>query len=197
MRWVREMQGRNWSPPYSDLDDPDELLDEMAAGKSGACRRCSRVLVGALLAMRLRARLVVGTPGFDQREVSHCLVEVWIGEMGKWVLLDPTFDTAFDLDGKPASLFEVYQAYREGEQQRLQFDRRGSTFLPAPAHEFYRRALRHIYIAKLKRTPSLKGMRFDSFLTSRSVSCTTATARRRRILNARNSAICLPGRRSY
>jgi hypothetical protein len=148
MRWVREMQGRNWIPPYSDLDDPDELLDEMAAGKSGACRRCSQVLVGALLAMRLRARLVVGTPGFDQREVSHCLVEVWIGEMGKWVLLDPTFDTAFDLDGKPASLFEVYQAYREGEQQRLQFARRGSTFLPAPAHEFYRRVFRHIYIAK-------------------------------------------------
>jgi hypothetical protein len=148
MRWVREMQGQNWDPPYQDIDDPHKLLDQMIAGHSGACRRCAHVLIGVLLAMGLRARLVAGTSGFDGREVSHCLVEVWIGDIGKWVLLDPAFDTTFHIDGKPASLFEVYQAYRHGQQQRVQFDRLGSILQPAPTHEFYRGVFLHIYIAK-------------------------------------------------
>ena len=148
MRWVREMQGQNWDPPYQDIDDPHKLLDQMIAGHSGACRRCAHVLIGVLLAMGLRARLVAGTSGFDGREVSHCLVEVWIGDIGKWVLLDPAFDTTFHIDGKPASLFEVYQAYRHGQQQRVQFDRLGSILQPAPTHEFYRGVFLHIYVAK-------------------------------------------------
>jgi len=154
MRWVREMQGQNWIPPYEDIDDPGKLLDQMIAGYPGACRRCAHVLVGVLLAMGLRARLVAGTPGFDGREISHCLVEVWIGDIGKWVLLDPAFDTTFHLDGSPASLFEVYQAYRQGQQQRVQFDRLGSILKPAPTHEFYRGVFLHIYIVLLghKRT---------------------------------------------
>src|SRR5205807_593877 len=116
------------------------------SGSSGACRRCAWLLVGILVALGITARLVCGAEGFEERLASHCMVEVWVPEMAKWVLLDPTLDTLFLVDHQAAGLYEVFDALRH--HQSVTFDRRGSARLPAPSLAYYQRVLNHIFVAR-------------------------------------------------
>jgi hypothetical protein len=87
---------------------------------------------------------------FYDASPAHTLVEVWIPELGKWVLMDSMFNAMFLVDGKPASLVEIYRAVSVGQSDRLVLERNGAVTEPAPTldkpylslfrHLFYRNA---------------------------------------------------------
>jgi hypothetical protein len=146
MKWVRALQSdHQWMPPYSDHDDPHRLLCQFELGTPGACRRFASFLTSTLVSFELNARLVGVTAGFSEGMGSHCMTEVWISELRKWVLLDPTLDTIFIIDNKPAGLFELFESLRSGRTVR--FDRRGSLRMPAPSEAYYQQIMKHIFIA--------------------------------------------------
>lgn len=147
MKWVRELQGDDkWQPPYRDVDDPNELLAQILGGQSGACRRCAFLLTGALVALGFRARLISCAAGFFESDDSHCMTEVWITELGKWVLLDPTHDVLFRIEGQLAGLYEVFSALRNGGALILE---QGQAAQRSPVSvDYYRVVLKHIFVAR-------------------------------------------------
>jgi hypothetical protein len=151
-QWVRAQQPdheRCWYPHRSETEDPERLLAEQRRGVPGACRRFSYILTGALLSAGLNARIAVFGKSFDQRtELSHSVVEVWCEELGKWVLLDATYDTLIMLDGLPASAFELYQALRTGNTSGISFDRAGSERKPVPRIQAYAGVCGHFFVAQ-------------------------------------------------
>jgi hypothetical protein len=77
----------------------------------------------------------------------HVVVEVWIEELGKWVLLDPTYDTLILVDDGLASALEVQEAVIGGRLDAIAFERNGSMLEPHPKPEIYRRYCRHLFSA--------------------------------------------------
>jgi hypothetical protein len=151
-KWVRTQQPESrscWYPRKTETEDPEQLLEEQHKGVPGACRRLSYILTGALVSAGLNARLAAFGSSFNQRcERSHSVVEVWCGELGKWVLLDPTYDTLIRVNGVPASAFELYRALRTADASLITFDRDGSELAPGPCVRAYKGVCRHIFVAQ-------------------------------------------------
>lgn len=93
--------------PYNAL-----MLLEYAYDKGAACGiscvALATVLSGCLLAVGLKARRVLIMPCSPYDGDSHAVVQVFIGEMNKWVMLDPTYSAYLTNDRKePLSLLEL------------------------------------------------------------------------------------------
>jgi Transglutaminase-like superfamily len=151
-QWVRRQQSQDksvWSPPVRvNHEDPHRLLEEQRKGIPGSCRRFSYILTGALLSAGFDARVVSFTNSLLRRGVQrHVVVEVWIEELGKWVLLDPTYDTLILVDGRLASALEVQEAVIGGRLDAIAFERNGSMLEPHPKPEIYRRFCLHLFSA--------------------------------------------------
>ncbi len=84
------------------------------------------MFAGALVAGGLDARVVSANADLYDWSVGHTLVEVWIPELGHWVLMDSMADVTYCVDGRPASLLDVYDAVNEGDVGRITFDRSGA-----------------------------------------------------------------------
>ena len=74
------------------------------------------------------------------------MVEAWIEPLNKWVLVDPTCDTMFLLDGQYASLLELRKALLEGKLESIEFERNGSELEPAPRMEYLAQIPRHAFV---------------------------------------------------
>lgn len=153
LQWVRRQQSQDpnmWKPPFPvNHEDPNRLLEEQRRGVPGSCRRFSYILLGALLSAGFDARVVCFTNRLFSPNVqtqSHVVVEVWIEELGKWILLDPSFDTLIVIDGNVASAFELHQLVVLGQWQRLRFERNGSALEPHPNPAAYM-CCRHLFVA--------------------------------------------------
>jgi hypothetical protein len=151
-QWVRRQQSQNksvWSPTVRvNHEDPHRLLEEQRKGIPGSCRRFSYILTAALLSAGFDARVVGFTNSLFRRGVQrHVVVEVWIEELGKWVLLDPTYDTLIFVDDRLASALEVHEAVIGGRLDAIAFERNGSMLEPHPKPEIYRRYCRHLFSA--------------------------------------------------
>ena len=83
--------------------------------------------------------------------LGHIMVEAWIESLNKWVLVDPTCDTMFRLDGQYASLLELRQALLEGRLESIEFDRNGSELQPAPSMEYLAQIPRHAFVVTNER----------------------------------------------
>lgn len=155
-RWARALQSDEqslwlFSPGADSGDiDPEILLQQQRAGTPGACRRFGYVLAGALLSADIPARLVS-----LQSEVTdgsgHIMVEAWVHELDKWVLVDPTRDTMFLVNGRYASLLELRRALAEGKQGTIRFERNGSTLHPEPSIDYFTRTSRHAFVYATER----------------------------------------------
>lgn len=148
-RWVRQQQARDkhvWMNVRRNHENPHRLLEEQRKGVAGACRRFSYILLGALLSAGLDARIVCFTSSLRRRE-SHVAVEVWIQELTQWVLLDATCDTAVLVDGKLASALELHEVVVQGQLERIEFERNGTTLEPSPSATAYGRWCRHLFVA--------------------------------------------------
>jgi transglutaminase superfamily protein len=152
-QWVRRQQSQDpsmWlTPCLVNHEDPNRLLEEQREGVPGSCRRFSYILLGALLSAGFDARVVGFTnhlfsPGTERR--SHVVVEAWIEELSKWILLDPTRDTLVLVDGNVASAFEVHELIVLGQSHRLAFERHRSGLEPHPTLEYYQGCCRNLFV---------------------------------------------------
>jgi hypothetical protein len=151
-RWVRLQQSQDegvWAPEARvNHEDPHQLLKEQRQGVPGACRRFSYILLGALLSAGFRARVVGFLSSLNRRNArQHAAVEVWLDELGQWVLLDPTCDTVILVDGKLASAIDLHEAIAAGNLTRISFERNGGSLAPHPRTESYQRSCRHLFVA--------------------------------------------------
>jgi hypothetical protein len=151
-KWVRDRQSdksEDWQGLYTDdSEDPEVLLEEQRSGLKSACRRFSYILTGALLSIGMQARLVCASDGFSPSSLQHNMVEVWIEDLGKWVLVDPTLDTLIYIDGSPASLMDLYLAAKNPGGHSVEFPRGGSRHLPAPTWDGYVSLCKHIFVSR-------------------------------------------------
>jgi Transglutaminase-like superfamily len=151
-RWVRRQQSQDESvwltPARASHEDPHRLLRELKEGTPGSCRRFSYILLGALLSAGFEARIVGFAISLNRRNSrQHMVVEVWLEELGQWVLLDPTFDTLISVDGKVASAIELYEAIINGDLSRIAFGREDAALMPHPSLEVYDLHCRHMFVA--------------------------------------------------
>ena len=153
LHWVRSQENNdvfyNSRLPIVDgTEDPEAYLQQQRRGVPGACRRFSYILTGALLSAGFNARLVLMAATLNRHSpTAHDVVEVWIEKLGKWVLVDPTFDAFVLVDGRPASVLEAYDAAQPGSEHSFSLDQHGSTYRLPPL-ETYRGYLRHVYVSK-------------------------------------------------
>ncbi len=150
--WVRAQQPQDkaaWVTENAiDHEDPHRLLREQRAGMPSACRRFSYILLGALLSAGFDARFLFFASRLFRRGVRfHAVVEVWIEELGQWILLDPTYDCLISIDGKVASSIELCNAVESGDLSRIEFVRNGSDLKPIPQIRFFQECCRHLFLA--------------------------------------------------
>ena len=149
--WARTQQSLDptlWLfPPSADSGDvdPGVLLQQQRALRPGACRRFGYVLAGALLSAGIPAR-IVSLQAFFTDSLGHVMVEAWIEPLNKWVLVDPTCDTMFLVDGQYASLLELRKALLQGKLESIEFERNGSELEPAPSMQYLAQISRHAFV---------------------------------------------------
>jgi len=100
--------------PYCPSWNPFEILDTVKNNWGfGMCTHWSALYAACAGALGFHARIVV----IDH----HCLNEVWVDELGKWILMDSAGDNNFvwELDGRPINALELHEAVRLGHGGRL------------------------------------------------------------------------------
>jgi hypothetical protein len=125
--------------------DPEILLEQQRALTPGACRRFAYVLAGALLGAGIPARLVT-LQAFLTDALGHIMVEAWVEHLSQWVLVDPSHDTMFLVDGQHASLLELRRALLAGALNRIRFERNASNLHPPPRMEYFAKIARHAFV---------------------------------------------------
>jgi len=150
--WARTQQSSDrelWRFPR-DADsgdvDPEILLEQQHALMPGACRRFGYILAGALVSAGIPARLVSLKASFTD-SLGHIMVEAWVDDLNKWILVDPTADTMFLVDGRYASLLELRKALLSGSLDRIRFERNGSILEPAPNMKYFTEISRHAFVS--------------------------------------------------
>lgn len=149
--WVRSQQSDDrqlWFFPR-DADsgdvDPGILLAQQRGLQPGACRRFGYVLAGALLSAGIPARLVVLQASFTDG-LGHVMVEAWTRELNKWILVDPTADSMYLVDGRYASLLELRKALLARKPDSIRFERNGSRLNPPPRLDYLTRIAKHAFV---------------------------------------------------
>ncbi len=87
-----------------------ELLD-YAFGKGEKyginCRSLSLALTECLLAIGIKARTIYIMPFSPYDFDNHVVCEAWIGEIDKWVMLDPTYNLYATFNNVPLNILEL------------------------------------------------------------------------------------------
>ncbi len=114
--WVNS----RWSHSSSNMPsspDPLVILREAAEGASFRCVEYSLVMVGASQAVGMPARVV----GLKTRHAAtarsaagHVVAEVWLEDIGKWVVVDPQLGYVFMSDGVPLNAVELGEKLAQG-----------------------------------------------------------------------------------
>jgi hypothetical protein len=147
-KWCREQQTGPWDTNDNSSEDPLKLLMRQRRGVSGTCRRFAYVFAGTLIAAGLDARVVAAVSGLYNWDLArHTMVEVWIPELDQWVLMDSMLNITYRVDGKPASLLQVYDAANTYGWSRIALDRDGSISEPAPTIGFHLPIFHHLLYA--------------------------------------------------
>jgi hypothetical protein len=84
---------------------PYSILTAMRQGNTASCGYRALLYVGALKSMNLEARML--TLIKPDTQFTHATVEVLIGD--DWIVIDPTFNVHFTIDGKLASAAELHR----------------------------------------------------------------------------------------
>jgi hypothetical protein len=151
--WARTQQPSDrqlWNFPR-DADpgdvDPGILLEQQHSLMPGACRRFAYILAGALVSVGIPARLV-SLQAFFTDGSGHVMVEAWVADLNKWIVVDPTGDTMFIVDHHYASLLELRKVLLSSSRDRIRFERNGSILEPNPTIKFYTRISKHAFVFK-------------------------------------------------
>jgi len=80
------------------------------------CRSLSIALTECLLAIGIKARVVYIMPFSPYDHDNHVVVEAWIDSLGKWVMLDPTYNLFFSRNDEPLGVLELRKALANQEE---------------------------------------------------------------------------------
>ena len=163
--WVRNQQGdarELWMGANdSSSDDAVTLLERIRAGVPGSCRRMAYLLLGALQAGGIDARIVVLGASLDMGSAYHSTVEAWLPEERRWILVDPSYDTFFSSAGRPISAAEAVAIWRQGGT--VDFDHEGRR-KPYPRNASFAH-FRHVYAATA--SPAVDGVGVEAWTLRR------------------------------
>ena len=113
-RWDHD----GWNTPAK--WDPISILEEAAAGKNFRCVEYAIVLAGVLNAVDIPARIL----GLKRSDVEtrrsgagHVVVEAYLRDQTKWIMIDPQWDTIPVLDGVPLNAVELEEALARKEPE--------------------------------------------------------------------------------
>jgi hypothetical protein len=118
-QWVHQQWygwlGENY--PYCPSWDPLEILETVKGNWGfGMCTHYAATFVGCAAALGYTARVLI----IDH----HCLAEVWVSELGRWVCMDPGPDRAYNamylIRGEPVNALEIHNALSAGRLADLQ-----------------------------------------------------------------------------
>ena len=166
-RWVHGQQptGDSWKPHrptfferlHGDIDDPIRLLRAMRQGAPATCRNFSFLMVAVLTCLGMRSRVViVSATHWKTNTDGHIMTEVWIPELGKWVVMDAMWDGLYTVGGIPASALEVCDAAQADRLEHVQFVGIRS---PVADHSSTKRVFRHLYVSMSNATFDGYGVR--------------------------------------
>src|SRR5690554_3871369 len=105
------------------LSEPSaKALNTLLYGKGGVCSDMAQVFNNFCVINDLRVREWGTTSApFNRANGGHSFNEVYIKELGKWVLIDPSWGMLFYTEeGQPLSVVEVYQLARTGQEVKYQ-----------------------------------------------------------------------------
>lgn len=91
------------------------ILDGWAREKRAVNCRMKAILLNEIyLSFGYRSRYITCMPAVEDGD-CHVIVMVYITSLGRWITVDPTFNTYFtDPDGTIINIFEVHRIYRDG-----------------------------------------------------------------------------------
>ena len=108
MAWTHEQWQLGTPNPYPPPDALIILRDIRAGFTGGFCAQYCFVLVQAIQSFAIPARMVTIT--------GHEVVEAWLRDEGRWVILDPTYRLqVVDAGGRPLNALEIRRGVERGE----------------------------------------------------------------------------------
>jgi hypothetical protein len=120
MDWVRR-QAAVADASQTIPGDPITVHQAMLAGVPAQCGNFSTLYVAASTSMGLsNVRTWHFTPGGGWNEYGHIANDVWVPDLGKWVMVDPMNNAYVLVDGAPGSVIEVREALLTGQTDRLE-----------------------------------------------------------------------------
>ncbi|MCK4733730.1 MAG: transglutaminase domain-containing protein [Methanophagales archaeon] len=119
--WVRSIVLcgwiRNLTEPSMEISDmklgnlPYTMLILMREGKGASCGVYATVYVASAQSIGLPARSVQ-LVRLGNIYDTHVVAEVWNEEYNKWAVVDPTFNTYYEINGTPASAADIELAFK-------------------------------------------------------------------------------------
>ncbi len=117
MEWTHEQWQLGTPNPYPPPDALIILRDIRAGFTGGFCAQYCFVLVQAIQSFAIPARMVTIT--------GHEVVEAWLRDEGRWVMLDPTYRLqVVDAGGRPLNALEIRRRVERGEALAVTADHR-------------------------------------------------------------------------
>lgn len=111
LEWLSTNTYHNGSSTVKISDNALDLLNySFNNGESCGmnCRALSITLAECCLTIGLKARAVYIMPFSPYDGDNHVVCEVWISELNKWIMLDPTYGSyVMDVDGNILNTYEV------------------------------------------------------------------------------------------
>lgn len=116
--WVHGLwEHDGWNEP--EKNDAIYILEEVKKGQRFRCVEYGVVTTACLNAIGLKSRtLSLRTKDVETRPsgAGHVLMEVFINELDKWVMIDPQYDMITLSNGVPLNAVELQQAITEGQK---------------------------------------------------------------------------------
>ena len=113
--WVNGLWSHSGSNTPSD-PSPFTILDEARTGARFRCVEYTTIMVAAAQSLGIPARSVglkTKRAAAARSGAGHIVAEVWLSDMGKWVMVDPQTAYVPVLDGLPLNAVELQQSLVE------------------------------------------------------------------------------------
>ncbi len=109
---------------YDGLNCYDTVKTAKKEGHSLNCRYMSLIFTQMLLSAGFRARWVACLPMELNYSECHCVTEVFVEELGKWIIVDSALDLVyFNKKGELLNLYDIRQMILRGDKIRIMASR--------------------------------------------------------------------------
>lgn len=120
MQWLTNHTCYNGASKAWNPDDSLAILDysfDKGFQRAICCREKAIILTDMLISLGLKAYPLCMR---SMRDVdNHFTVRFFYEEQNKWIMLDPSFNVVFKLNGEPLDVYEVRQSFLEGKDVEL------------------------------------------------------------------------------